>query len=65
MSSERAGKDTSGKHMVWARIPDSASEVGVGYSSLSEAQAEAEKLEQRGYTILRIAPITLPKPNAT
>ncbi|SKA38262.1 hypothetical protein SAMN02745126_06032 [Enhydrobacter aerosaccus] len=64
MSSERSGKDTSGKHMVWAKGPDAGAEIGLGYSSLTEAQAEAEKLEQRGYTILRISPITLPKPNS-
>ncbi len=57
-------KDTSGKHMVWTRAPGATAEVGLGYSSLTEAEAEAAKLASRGYKILRIGPITLPKPNS-
>jgi len=53
-----------GKHMVWTVDPRTKSEIGIGYSSLVEAQAEAVKLEQVGYTILRISPTTLPKPNS-
>ncbi|WP_422009599.1 hypothetical protein [Reyranella sp.] len=53
-----------GKHMVWTIDPRTKSEIGIGYSSLVEAQAEAVKLEQVGYTILRISPTTLPKPNS-
>lgn len=64
MSSERSGKDTSGKHMVWAVAAATGAEIGLGYSSFTEAQAEAEKLVDRGYTILRIEPITLPKPRS-
>ena len=44
--------------------PRTQSEIGIGYSSLVEAQAEAVKLEQVGYKILRISPMTLPKPNS-
>ncbi|HQS15646.1 hypothetical protein [Reyranella sp.] len=53
-----------GKHMVWTVDPRTQSEIGIGYSSLVEAQAEATKLEQVGYKILRITPTTLPKPNS-
>lgn len=53
-----------GKHMVWTVDPRTKSEIGIGYSSLVEAQAEAVKLEQVGYKILRISPTTLPKPNS-
>ena len=53
-----------GKHMVWTVDPRTKSEIGIGYSSLVEAQAEAIKLEQVGYKILRISPTTLPKPNS-
>ncbi len=53
-----------GKHMVWTVDPRTQSEIGIGYSSLVEAQAEAVKLEQVGYKILRITPTTLPKPNS-
>jgi len=53
-----------GKHMVWTVDPRTKSEIGIGYSSLVEAQAEAAKLEQVGYTILRIVPTSLPKPNS-
>lgn len=53
-----------GKHMVWTVDPRTQSEIGIGYSSLMEAEAEAVKLEQVGYRILRITPMTLPKPNS-
>ena len=53
-----------GKHMVWTVAPGATTEVGLGYSSLAEAEAEAEKLGQRGYKILRIVPTSLPKPNS-
>lgn len=53
-----------GKHMVWTLAPGATTEVGLGFSSLVEAEAEAEKLGQRGYKILRIVPTTLPKPNS-
>jgi hypothetical protein len=56
--------DTFGKHMVWTVDPRTNSEVGIGYSSFAEAQAEAVKLERVGYKILRIVPTTLPKPNS-
>jgi hypothetical protein len=57
-------KDTFGKHMVWTLNPRTQMEIGIGYSSLTEAEAEAVKLEQGGYKILRITPTTLPKPNS-
>jgi hypothetical protein len=57
-------KDTFGKHMVWTLNPRTQIEIGIGYSSLTEAEAEAVKLEQGGYKILRITPTTLPKPNS-
>jgi hypothetical protein len=57
-------KQALGKHMVWTIAPGATTEVGLGYSSLAEAEAEAEKLSQRGYKVLRIAPTTLPKPNS-
>jgi len=53
-----------GKHMVWTVAPGATTEVGLGFSSLAEAEAEAVKLGQRGYKILRIVPTTLPKPNS-
>jgi hypothetical protein len=56
-------KDVLGKHMVWARAPGATAPIGLGYSSRTEAEAEAEKLKRTGYKILRIKPITLPKPN--
>jgi hypothetical protein len=57
------GKDVSGKHMVWAVAPGAAVSIGLGYSSRVEAEAEAEKLKLAGYKIMRIRPMTLPKPN--
>ena len=58
-------KEAFGKHMVWTRNLRTQAEIGIGYSSLAEAEAEAIKLEQGGgYKILRITPTTLPKPNA-
>ena len=51
-----------GKHMVWTVDPRTKSEIGIGYSSLVEAQAEAVKLEQVGYKILRIARPRCPSP---
>lgn len=53
-----------GKHMVWTVDPRTNAEIGIGYSSLTEAQAEAVKLENVGYKILRITPTSLPKPNS-
>lgn len=57
-------KEVFGKHMVWTVDPRTNAEIGIGYSSLTEAQAEAVKLENVGYKILRITPTTLPKPNS-
>ena len=57
-------KDVFGKHMVWTEHPTTKNQIGIGYSSLTEAEAEAVKLEQAGYKILRISPTTLPKPNS-
>lgn len=57
-------KESFGKHMVWTIDPRTQAEIGIGYSSLAEAQAEAVKLENVGYRILRITPTTLPKPNS-
>jgi len=57
-------KEVFGKHMVWTLNPRTQAEIGIGYSSLAEAEAEAVKLEQGGYKILRITPTTLPKPNS-
>ena len=54
-----------GKHMVWAIDPRTKSEIGIGYSSLAEALAEAVKLEHVGYKILRTVTTTLPKPNSS
>jgi hypothetical protein len=56
-------KDVSGKHMVWAIAPGATAAIGIGYPSRAEAEAEAEKLRRTGYKILRIKPMTLPKPN--
>lgn len=57
-------QDPSGKHMVWVLPPGARTELGLGYSSVSEAEMEAEKLKRTGYKILRIRPMVLPKPNA-
>ena len=57
-------KEVFGKHMVWTVDPRTKNEIGIGYSSLAEAEAEAVKLAEVGYKILRITPTTLPKPNA-
>ena len=53
-----------GKHMVWTEHPTTKLQIGIGYSSLKEAEHEAVKLEHAGYKILRITPTTLPKPNS-
>jgi hypothetical protein len=53
-----------GKHMVWTEHPATKAHIGIGYSSLAEAEHEAVKLEHQGYKILRITPTTLPKPNS-
>ena len=45
-------KDVFGKHMVWTEHPTTKNQIGIGYSSLTEAEAEAVKLEQAGYKIL-------------
>lgn len=55
---------TFGKHMVWTVDPRTKNEIGIAYSSLAEAEAEAIKLEHVGYKILRIVPTSLPKPNS-
>ena len=44
-----------GKHMVWTVDPRTKSEIGIGYSSLVEAQAEASKLEQVPFTFARMS----------
>ena len=56
--------DTFGKHMVWTVDPRTNNEIGIGYSTLAEAEAEAVKLADVGYKVLRIAPTALPKPNS-
>ena len=56
-------QDPSAKHMVWAIPPDAKAEIGFGFSSLLEAEMEAEKMKRAGYKIVRIKPINLPKPN--
>jgi len=43
-------KDVFGKHMVWTEHPTTKAQIGIGYSSLTEAEAEAVKLEQAGYS---------------
>ena len=53
-----------GKHMVWTVDPRTQSEIGIGYSSLVEAQAEAVKLEQVGYKILRISRLAVGRASA-
>lgn len=55
--------ETYGKHMVWMIDPRTNNEIGIGYSTLAEAEAEAVKLADVGYKVLRIAPTALPKPN--
>jgi hypothetical protein len=35
----------------------------MGYSTLAEAEVQAVVLKNAGYTILRIVPMSLPKPN--
>lgn len=57
-------QDPSAKHMVWAFPPGARAEMGFGYSSLPEAEMEAEKLKRIGYKVLRIRPMALPKPNS-
>lgn len=57
-------KAVFGKHMVWTEHPTTKAQLGIGYSSLAEAEHEAIELEQAGYKILRISPTTLPKPNS-
>jgi hypothetical protein len=57
-------KEVFGKHMVWTEHPTTKAQIGIGYSSLAEAEHEAVKLGEAGYKILRITPTTLPKPNA-
>ncbi|HEX9557749.1 MAG TPA: hypothetical protein VF991_14735 [Reyranella sp.] len=57
-------KEVFGKHMVWTEHPTTRAHIGIGYSSLAEAEHEAVKLEHAGYKILRITPTTLPKPNS-
>lgn len=56
--------DPSGKYLVWVLPPRARAEIGFGYSSLAEAEEEAEKLKRTGYKILRIGQIKLPKPNS-
>ena len=56
-------KNPSAKHMVWALPLGARAESGFGYSSLPEAQMEAEKLKRMGYKVVRIRPMALPKPN--
>lgn len=55
--------DTVGKHMVWTQNPTGGARIGFGYSTLKEAQIQAEALERSGYKILEILPIKLPTPN--
>jgi hypothetical protein len=55
--------DTIGKHMVWTERPGSKEQLGMGYSTLAEAEVQAVVLKNAGYTILRIVPMSLPKPN--
>lgn len=50
--------------MVWTEHPATKAHIGIGYSSLAEAEHEAVKLGEAGYKILRITPTTLPKPNS-
>ena len=52
-----------GKHMVWTEHPTTKLQLGIGYSSLKEAERESVKLEQAGYKILKITPMELPIPN--
>ena len=49
--------------MVWTEHPTTKLQLGIGYSSLKEAERESVKLEQAGYKILKITPTTLPIPN--
>jgi hypothetical protein len=54
---------TSTKHMVWVEKPI-GTRIGIGYSTLKEAQHQSLALERAGYTIIGIVETTLPKPNA-
>ena len=54
--------DIVGKHMVSVTNP-SGRRMGITYSTLKEAQAQAISLERSGYTIIEIVPTSLPKPN--
>jgi hypothetical protein len=56
-------EEAFGKHMVWPEHPTTKLQLGIGYSSFKEAQRESVKLEQGGYKILKITPMTLPIPN--
>ena len=42
------------KYMVWLLAPRAKTEVGLSYSTLAEAVAEAEMLELSGYRLIRI-----------
>lgn len=52
-----------GKHMVWVEKPKGGRRIGIGYSTLKEAQLQAVSLERDGYSVIEILPTSLPKPN--
>ena len=53
---------TSSKHMVWVEKPP-GTRIGIGYSTLKEAQDQTVALERDGYKIIEIVQTSLPKPN--
>lgn len=53
---------TSNKHMVWVEKPI-GNRIGIGYSTLKEAQHQSLALERDGYKVIEITAASLPKPN--
>jgi len=53
---------TSNKHMVWVEKPI-GTRIGIGYSTLKEAQHQSLALERDGYKVIETTATALPKPN--
>lgn len=53
---------TSDKHMV-RLVGPTGIPLGIGYSTLKEAQRQSLALERVGYKVLEIVSVALPKPN--
>ena len=50
--------------MVWVEKPP-GTRIGIGYSTLKEAQDQTVALERDGYKIIEIVQTSLPKPNVS